>query len=235
MSEAIGIFQEDVELCERIARNGVSVIRQNDGILTHCNTGSLATAGRGTAFGVFHLAHEQGLGVHVYVDETRPLLQGGRLTAWECRKRGIPHTLIADNMAAWEMKQGRVQKVIVGADRIAMNGDFANKIGTYGLAILCKHHGIPFYVAAPRTTLDPACGSGERIPIEQRAPSEVLGVSGAFGKIIWAPEGTQVDNPAFDVTPSELVTGWILDTGLYSLHDIQKGALREAAKTGAKQ
>jgi methylthioribose-1-phosphate isomerase len=224
---ARAFFDQDVEMCERIAANGVGLFKANEGILTHCNTGGLATVGRGTAFAVFRAVHEKGLNPHIYVDETRPLLQGARLTAWECARHGIKHTLITDNMAAWQMAQGRIHKVIVGSDRIAMNGDFANKIGTYGLAVLCHYHRIPFYVAAPLTTVDPETENGGDIHIEQRLPAEVHGASGTFGNVQWATASTKVDNPAFDVTPHELVSGWILDTGFYTGKDIKAGVLRQ--------
>ncbi len=225
------IFLEDFQLCESIANNGARFINDGDNILTHCNTGSLATAGVGTALGIIRRAHEQGKKIHVYVDETRPLLQGGRLTTWELKKLQIPFTLITDNMAGHLMSQGRIQKIFVGSDRIAMNGDFANKIGTYSVAVLASHHKIPFYVAAPYTTVDPECPTGASIPIEQRKAEEVLGVSGSFGgspsTIEWAPEGSPVYNPAFDVTPAMLITGWILDNGAFSQKDIQSGALKK--------
>ena len=214
---AIQVFQDDVELCRKIAENGNSVIDKDDQILTHCNTGGLATAGVGTAIGIIRKAHEDGKDIHVWVDETRPLLQGGRLTAWEMLKLGVPSTLITDSMAAMLMAQGRITKCIVGADRIAANGDFANKIGTYSLAILCYYHRIPFYVAAPATTIDLSCKSGQDIPIEQRNPDEV--------RSTWAPKEAEVYNPAFDSTPAEFVTGWILDTGVFNHEDIKKGAL----------
>lgn len=220
------LLDEDIRLCDNIGRIGAEKIDRGDGILHHCNTGGLATAGRGTALGVIQTAHEQGKNIHVYVDETRPLLQGGRLTAWELKKQGIPYTLICDNMAARLMKEGKIQKAIVGADRIAMNGDFANKTGTYSVAVACKHHGIPFFTAAPVTTLDFECESGEGIPIEQRNPEEVRGVAGAFGQVIWSPEDSPVYNPAFDVTPAELVSGWILDTGLYDQTMVREGQLK---------
>lgn len=216
------IFDEDVELCNRIADNGAGLIENGDQILTHCNTGGLATAGVGTALGVIRRAHEQGKKIHVYVDETRPLLQGGRLTAWELQKLGIPCTLITDNMAAHLMSLGKITKAIVGADRIATNGDFANKIGTYSVAVNCHFHRIPFYIAAPYTTLDPECHSGEQIPIEQRKPTEVQG----FGSLIWAPENVEVYNPSFDVTPSPLVEAWILDRAVYSKNDIKNGVFK---------
>ena len=215
---AIEVFEKDVELCRKIAENGNTIIEKEDQILTHCNTGGLATAGVGTALGIIRKAHEDGKDIHVWVDETRPLLQGGRLTAWEMLKLGIPSTLITDSMAAMLMAQGRITKCIVGADRIAANGDFANKIGTYGLAVLCYYHRIPFYVAAPATTIDLSTKTGQDIPIEQRNPDEI--------RSTWAPKEAQVYNPAFDSTPAEFVTGWILDTGVYNHEDIKKGALK---------
>jgi methylthioribose-1-phosphate isomerase len=214
-----------VELCEKIARNGEELVADGDGILTHCNTGGLATAGVGTAIGIIQRAQQNGKKIHVYVDETRPLLQGGRLTAWEMKELNIPHTLICDNMAAIMMREGRVQKVIVGCDRIALNGDFANKVGTYGLAILAHYHKIPFYVAGPYTTIDPNCQSGAEIPIEERKPEEVRGVSGAFGEALWAPVECPVRNPAFDVTPADLVSAWILDKQVLYPEDIKSGGL----------
>lgn len=219
------IFNEDVDLCAGIARSGEAVLVDGDSVLTHCNTGGLATAGVGTALGVIRQAHEAGKKIHVYVDETRPLLQGGRLTTYELSKLGIPYTLICDNMAASLMAAGKIQKAIVGADRIALNGDFANKVGTYGVAVLCHHHNIPFYVAAPYTTVDFECQTGAGIPIEERKPEEVRGVSGAFGSVDWAAQGCQVFNPAFDVTPAKIVTGWILDKGLFGPEDIAQGVL----------
>jgi len=228
---AEAIFTEDHTLCERIANNGAEFIQDGDNILTHCNTGSLATAGVGTALGVIRRAHEQGKKIHVYVDETRPLLQGGRLTTWELQKLKIPFTLITDNMAGHLMSLGKIQKIFVGSDRIAMNGDFANKIGTYSVAVLANYHKIPFYVAAPYTTVDPECADGAGIPIEQRKAEEVLGVSGSFGgspsTIEWAPEGSPVYNPSFDVTPATLTTGWILDNGVFNQNDIKMGALKK--------
>ena len=211
MAEAI--FEEDVELCQKMAKNGSHLFEEGDHILTHCNTGGLATAGIGTALGVIVQSHLEQKNIHVYVDETRPLLQGGRLTTWELKKHQVPYTLISDNMAGHLMSLGKIKKVILGSDRIAMNGDFANKIGTYSVAVLAKHHNIPFYVAAPYSTVDPKCFSGTDIPIEQRKAEEVRGVLGAFGEICWAPEDAKVYNPAFDVTPAELVTGYVLDRG----------------------
>ncbi|SES89995.1 methylthioribose-1-phosphate isomerase [Nitrosomonas marina] len=222
LSIAIELFTEDLALCEAIAQNGAELIASGDHILTHCNTGGLATAGIGTALGVIRKCHQQGKQVHVYVDETRPLLQGARLTTWELKKLDIPYTLITDNMAGHLMQQNKVQKIIVGCDRIAANGDFANKIGTYSLAVLAQYHTIPFYVAGPYTTMDWHCADGSRIPIEQRKASEVSGISGAFGHICWATQDTQIYNPAFDVTPAELVSGWILDCGVFTKTDFKQ-------------
>lgn len=216
------LFFEDADLCERIAANGLSLVESGDNILTHCNTGGLVTTGIGTALGVVFNAHKNGKSLHVYVDETRPLLQGARLTAWELKRAGVPYTLICDNMAASLMKAGKIQKIIVGADRIAKNGDFANKIGTYNLAVLAKHHDIPFYVAAPYTTVDTNCPSGNDIVIEQRSGDEVRGAECGFGKFIWSMPDCHVFNPAFDVTPGELVTGFILDQGVFKLGEFVK-------------
>lgn len=227
VQSAISIFNEDVELCERIARHGAELIQDGDQILTHCNTGGLATAGVGTALGVIRFAHQQGKKIHVYVDETRPLLQGGRLTAWELSKLNIPCTLITDNMAAHLMSLKKINKAIVGSDRIALNGDFANKIGTYSVAVSCAYHHIPFYVAAPMTTVDVHCLSGDLIPIEQRPSFEVQGVRGSFGEVNWAPAHVKVYNPAFDVTPASLVSGWILDRGVFTKKDIENKILKE--------
>jgi methylthioribose-1-phosphate isomerase len=219
------IFDEDIQLCLNMARNGAALIAPGARILTHCNTGSLATAGVGTAIGVIAEAHRQGKGIHVYVDETRPLLQGGRLTCWEMRQLQVPYTLICDSMAAMLMAQGKIDCILVGSDRIAANGDFANKVGTYSLAVNARYHQVPFYVVAPYTTVDPQCPDGSQIPIEQRAAAEVQGVSGSFGKVRWSPEDAPVYNPAFDVTPAKLVTGWILDTEVLSPQQIETGAL----------
>ena len=205
--EAEAFFDEDVALSDAMSERGAALIQDGDSILTHCNTGGLATVGIGTALGAIRRAHEQGKKIHVYVDETRPLLQGARLTTWELARLKIPHTLICDNMAGFLMSQGKVQKVFVGADRIAANGDFANKIGTYGLAVLAHHHRIPFYVVAPETTFDSSCKSGSEIPIEQRRPDEVRA-----GK---SPASCEVWNPAFDVTPRTLVTGIVLNNRMF--------------------
>jgi methylthioribose-1-phosphate isomerase len=175
---------------------------------------------------VIFKAHEQGKKVHVYVDETRPLLQGGRLTAWELEKAGIPYSLITDNMAAHMMKTGKVQKIFIGSDRVALNGDFANKIGTYGLSVLAKYHNIPFYPVAPYTTIDFECETGEGIPIEEREAYEVRGVRGNFGNVCWAPENAPVCNPAFDVSPVDNVTAFICDKGVFSQEMLRKGALK---------
>ncbi len=225
------LFLEDVALCDRMSDFGAQFIQSGDHILTHCNTGGLATAGIGTALGVIRRAHEQGKKIHVYVDETRPLLQGGRLTTWELSKLGIPHTLICDNMAGYLMQQGRIQKVFVGADRIACNGDFANKVGTYSVAVLARAHHIPFYVVAPYTTLDYNMPSGRQIPIEERAAHEVLGVRGSFGEVRWAPVNSTVLNPAFDVTPATYVTALVLDTGVYHPQQIEMGHLKQIQRS----
>ncbi|NCH55391.1 S-methyl-5-thioribose-1-phosphate isomerase [Cronobacter muytjensii] len=222
-AEALRLVQEDRELCERIARTGSALVTPGSRLLTHCNTGGLATAGVGTALGVIARAHEEGKVANVWVDETRPLLQGGRLTAWELGELGVPYQLITDSMAANLMAQGQVDAVWVGADRIAANGDVANKIGTYSLAVLAKYHNVPFYVAAPQTTLDPACPNGAAIPIEQRAAAEVTGVAGSFGAVQWAPENARVYNPAFDVTPASLISGWVLDGGVVTPDEVANG------------
>ncbi|MCF6436432.1 MULTISPECIES: S-methyl-5-thioribose-1-phosphate isomerase [Pseudoalteromonas] len=220
------LFNEDVALCEAMATLGADLVNPGDNILTHCNTGALATAGIGTALGAIYKAHQQQKHIHVWVDETRPLLQGGRLTAYELAQWEIPYTLICDNMAASLMRARQVNKIFVGADRIAANGDFANKVGTYNLAVLAKYHQIPFYVVAPETTLDRTCPHGEAIPIEQRDSQEVIGVSGSFGACQWAPSKAKVYNPAFDVTPANLVTGWVLNSGVYSQQDVLAGIFK---------
>ncbi|MCH9269094.1 S-methyl-5-thioribose-1-phosphate isomerase [Pantoea ananatis] len=221
--EGLRLVQEDKQLCDRIAEAGNSLVKPGSQLLTHCNTGGLATAGVGTALGVIARAHQEGKVRNVWVDETRPLLQGGRLTAWELGELGVPYQLITDSMAASLMAAGNVDAIWVGADRIAANGDVANKIGTYSLAVLAHYHGIPFYVAAPHTTLDRLCPTGAAIPIEQRAASEVTGVSGSFGSVQWAPEEAQVYNPAFDVTPAALISGWVLDTGVIAPAQVAAG------------
>ncbi|MBM4168359.1 MAG: S-methyl-5-thioribose-1-phosphate isomerase [Ignavibacteria bacterium] len=210
LREAHAIHDEDRAMCESISQFGAGLLGEASTILTHCNTGALATGGRGTALGMIVRAWELGKIKHVYIDETRPLLQGSRLTAWELGKMGIPHTLITDNAAAFLMQQRRVQSIVVGADRIASNGDVANKIGTYGLAVLAAAHSVPFIVAAPRSTIDWDIKSGAQIPIETRADEEITRVVGT--RI--APNGTAAYAPAFDVTPHRLITAIVTDRGI---------------------
>ena len=210
LAEAHAIRDEDAGLCRRIGEHGAPLIRDGARVLTHCNAGALATVAWGTATAVMYMAHLRGVRFEVYADETRPLLQGARLTAFELTAAGIPTTVLCDSAAASLMAAGRVDLVVVGADRIAANGDVANKIGTYMLAVAAKHHGVPFYVAAPYSTFDLACASGARIPIEQRGEDELR--RGVLGPIV--PEQAGVWNPAFDVTPAELITGIITDRGL---------------------
>ena len=212
LAEAHAILLEDRLMCRSIGRLGAALVGSGNGILTHCNAGGLATGDYGTALAVIFSAHEQNKNVRVFADETRPLLQGSRLTAWELQRRGVPVTLICDNMAAQVMREGKIQMAIVGADRIAANGDTANKIGTYGVAVLAKAHNIPFYVAAPSSTFDLSITDGSQIPIEQRDPREI---TEGFGKIT-APAGIDVYNPAFDVTPGHLITGIITERGVIS-------------------
>jgi methylthioribose-1-phosphate isomerase len=210
--EAIRIHEEDVQLCLKMGINGVSLIKEGLGVLTHCNAGALATTGIGTATAPMYLAHQNGVHFRVYADETRPLLQGARLTSWELNKAGLDVTLLTDNMAAHIMSQGLIDLVITGTDRVAANGDVANKIGTHGVAILAKHFGIPFYVACPYSTIDFNTAEGKDIVIEERDAEEVL----HFGLRRTAPEEMKVHNPAFDVTPHELVTGLITEKGIIS-------------------
>lgn len=210
LQEARQIEIEDREMCAAIGRHGASLLKDGQGVLTHCNAGGLATAGDGTALAVIFAAAAQGKNLQVFADETRPLLQGARLTAWELQQRGVPVTLICDNMAGWVMQEGRIQAVIVGADRITANGDTANKIGTYSVALLAKAHGIPFYVAAPTSTFDLTLETGAEIPIEQRASTEI---THGFGKQT-APAGVTVYNPAFDVTPASCIAAIITERGL---------------------
>ncbi len=231
VTEALRLVEEDRALCQAIADHGISLVTPGSRLLTHCNTGGLATAGIGTALGVIRQAAALGKVHQVWVDETRPLLQGGRLTAWELGELGIPYRLICDAMAAGLMARGEVDAIWVGADRIAANGDVANKIGTYSLAVLAHYHGIPFYVAAPHTTHDPHCPDGDAIPIEQRPAEEVTGVSGSFGSCRWAPEQAQVYNPAFDVTPAALISAWVLDTGIVSPAMAAAGIFRRKLAT----
>jgi methylthioribose-1-phosphate isomerase len=212
VAEARCIHEEDRLLCEQIGRHGLPLITPGAGVLTHCNAGALATTGLGTATAPLYLAHQQGIAFRVYADETRPLLQGARLTAYELQQAGIDVTLITDGMAASMMSQGLVDLVIVGADRVAANGDFANKIGTLSLAIACRHFSVPFYVACPSSTLDLDTPDGQAIVIEERGAAEVT----SFGARATAPNGIKVRNPAFDVTPHDLVTGYLTELGIVS-------------------
>ncbi|MFA4915360.1 MAG: S-methyl-5-thioribose-1-phosphate isomerase [Syntrophales bacterium] len=210
VTEAIRICEEDIAINKQIGIHGRSLINSGDSILTHCNAGALATAGYGTALGVIRAAHEERKTLHVYMDETRPILQGARLTAWELMKERIFSTLITDSTAGFLMKQGKINCVIVGADRIAANGDVANKIGTYSLSVLAKEHNVPFYVAAPLSTIDMAIKDGDDIPIEERDSEEVL----SFRGVVVAPEMIMVYNPAFDVTPNQYITAIITEKGI---------------------
>jgi len=228
IEEAQRMHAEDIAANQAMGRHGATLMPAEGGVLTHCNAGALATAGYGTALGVIRAAVEQGKKIHVYADETRPFLQGSRLTAWELMKDGIPTTVISDNMAGAMMHQGKIGAIIVGADRIAANGDVANKIGTYTVAILAKEHGIPFYVAAPISTVDLACPDGSHIPIEQRNPKEVTHIAGK--QVV--PDGVSIENPAFDVTPAKYVAAIITEKGIarapYS-ESLQKLAGTESA------
>jgi len=210
VSEAVEIHSEETEATKKLSQLGAELIKDGFAVLTHCNTGALATTGYGTALGVIKQAWEQGKKIKVFATETRPLLQGARLTAWELKKANIPFTLITDSMAGYFMSRGEVDCVIVGADRITANGDTANKIGTYTLAVLAKENGIPFYVAAPTTTIDLSLASGDEIPIEQRSPEEVTHIQG----VSIAPEGIEAANPAFDVTPHQYITAIITERGI---------------------
>ena len=210
VDEALAILQEDIRINRAIGKHGAELIKDGDTVLTHCNAGALATAGYGTALGVIRAACEAGKRIKVIADETRPRLQGMKLTAWELLQCGIPVTVITDNMAGWAMSRGMVNCVVVGADRIAANGDVANKVGTYGVAVLARAHGIPFYVAAPMSTVDLSIPDGAHIPIEERSEREVTHI----GETRIAPEGVSVLNPAFDVTPSEYVTAIITEHGV---------------------
>jgi methylthioribose-1-phosphate isomerase len=209
-AEAVAIETEDLAICKEIGRHGAPLIKEGARVLTHCNAGGLATAGYGTALGVIRAAHEAGKGIKVFADETRPWLQGARLTAWELMKDAIPVTLISDNMAGWLMRKGEIDCCVVGADRIAANGDTANKIGTYSVAVLAKENRIPFYVAAPISTLDLSLKSGDEIPIEERSALEVTHIQG----VPIAPEGVAVRNPAFDVTPARYIAGIVTEKGV---------------------
>lgn len=210
LSEAHAILAEDLAMCHAMGDHGAPLIPAGGRVLTHCNAGGLATAGYGTALAPIRTAFAQGRNLHVYVDETRPFLQGARLTAWELQQAGIPLTLITDNMAGYMMRKGRIDCVIVGADRIVANGDVANKIGTYSVAVLAQAHGLPFYVAAPSSTIDLSLSDGDQIPIEERASDEVTHIG---GRMI-APEGVPAAHPAFDVTPHQLVTAIITERGV---------------------
>ena len=210
VEEAQRMHAEDIAANQAMGRHGATLMPASGGVLTHCNAGALATAGYGTALGVIRAAVEQGKKIHVYADETRPFLQGSRLTAWELVKDGIPTTVISDNMAGAMMRQGKIGAIVVGADRIAANGDVANKIGTYSVAVLAKEHGIPFYVAAPISTVDLATKDGSGIPIEQRNGKEVTHIAGKQ----MVPDGADVENPAFDVTPAKYVAAIITEQGI---------------------
>ena len=219
VEESQTILDEDIALCKAMGRHGAELIENGQTILTHCNAGALATAGYGTALGVIRAAWEQGKQIRVIADETRPVLQGARLTAWELMQDKIPVTLITDNMAGTLMGQGKIQLCVVGADRIAANGDVANKIGTYSVAVLARAHNIPFYVAAPYSTIDLKTKSGADIPIEQRSSLEVTTIHGSHPV---APEGVEVFNPAFDVTPADLITGVITERGVFKPGEIAR-------------
>jgi methylthioribose-1-phosphate isomerase len=210
IEEAQRMYLADIAACKMMGRNGAVLMPSSGGVLTHCNAGALATCGYGSALGVIRAAVETGKKIHVFADETRPFLQGSRLTAWELTKDGIPTTVISDNMAGAMMKQGKIGAVVVGADRIAANGDVANKIGTYTVAVLAKEHGIPFYVAAPWSTIDLATPTGDSIPIEQRSSREVTHMAGKQ----LTPEGVSIENPAFDVTPHRYVAAIITERGI---------------------
>ncbi|HEY8477589.1 MAG TPA: S-methyl-5-thioribose-1-phosphate isomerase [Chloroflexota bacterium] len=223
---AARLADEDVLTNQRMGAHGAALVPDGANILTHCNTGGLATVDYGTALGVVRAAHEQGKRVHVWVDETRPFLQGARLTAWELQQLGVPQTLVTDNMAGHLMARGKVDLVLVGADRIAANGDVANKIGTYSLAVLAKEHGIPFYVVAPTSTVDLSLPSGQAIPIEERSPEEVTTIRG----VRIAPEGVAAYHPAFDVTPARYVSAIVTEVGV--LRPPYEVALARAVQEG---
>src|SRR5579872_3308434 len=228
LAEAHAMYEEDIAACKTMGAFGGALLPNEGGVLTHCNAGALATCGYGTALGVIRSAVEQGKQIHVFADETRPFLQGARLTAWELMHDGIPTTVLCDNMAASLMRQGKIRAVIVGADRIAANGDVANKIGTYGVAVLAKEHGIPFLVAAPWSTIDLKTPTGDAIPIEQRAEREVTHHAGKQ----LTPHGVGIENPAFDVTPAKYVTAIITERGVLrapyseSLRELETAAAR---------
>ena len=225
IAEARRMYDEDIAACRAMGAHGADLLPRSGGVLTHCNAGALATCGYGTALGVIRAAVEQGHQIHVYADETRPFLQGARLTAWELLHDNIATTVLCDNMAASQMRAGKIQAVIVGADRIAANGDVANKIGTYGVAVLAKEHGIPFYVAAPWSTIDMTTPTGDQIPIEERAAKEVTHFN---GKQI-TPSNAEISNPAFDVTPAKYVTAIITERG------VLRAPYEQALRMGAEQ
>ena len=225
LEEALSLEREEEEAAEKMGQHGAELLADGDLVLTHCNSGSLATAGVGTALGVIRMAHRQGKHIQVLVSETRPLLQGARLTAWELKQEGIPFTLITDSMAGYFMKKGGVSSVITGADRIAANGDSANKIGTYTLAVLAMEHGVPFYIAAPTSTVDLSLASGEGIPIEERDPQEVTHIAGAS----IAPRGSRAANPAFDITPHHYINAIITEKGVLREPYVER--LKKAARS----
>ena len=229
LDEAHEISSEDVRLNRAMGVHGAELLPNRATVLTHCNAGALATAGHGTALGVIRSAIEAGKHIEVYVDETRPFLQGARLTAWELKQDGIPVTLVADSAAGFLMSRGKIDAVIVGADRVAANGDVANKIGTYSVAVLARRHDIPFYVACPLSTIDITTKTGIDIPIEERSANEVLG----YREVRWAPEGIRVENPVFDVTPAELVSALITERGVTREPDNEKIAALMAAASNA--
>ena len=228
IEEAQRMHAEDIAANQAMGRHGATLMPASGGVLTHCNAGALATCGYGTALGVIRAAVAQGKKIHVYADETRPFLQGSRLTAWELMKDGIPTTVISDNMAGAMMKQGKIAAIVVGADRIAANGDVANKIGTYTVAVLAREHGIPFYVAAPFSTIDLATSDGSKIPIEQRNRLEVTHIAGKQ----MVPDGVSVENPAFDVTPAKYVTAIVTELGIARAP--YENSLRQLAEDSAK-
>lgn len=230
IAEVLSMYDEDIEACKTMGAHGASLLPADGGVLTHCNAGALATCGYGTALGVIRAAVEQGSTLRVYADETRPFLQGARLTAWEMMHDGIPTTVLCDNMAATLMRQGKIKAVIVGADRIAANGDVANKIGTYGVAILAKEHGVPFYVAAPWSTVDTATKTGDDIEIEQRAANEVTHHAGRQ----LTPHNVDIENPAFDVTPAKYVTALITERGVIHAPTNAAIAAVEARETATR-
>ena len=229
IEESKRMHAEDIAANQAMGRHGATLMPSEGGVLTHCNAGALATAGYGTALGVIRAAVDQGKKIHVYADETRPFLQGSRLTAWELMKDGIPTTVISDNMAGAMMRQGKIGAIVVGADRIAANGDVANKIGTYSVAVLAKENGIPFYVAAPISTVDMECADGGGIPIEQRNPKEVTHIGGKQ----MVPDGVSVENPAFDVTPAKYITAIITERGVLRAPYGEALEAMEASAVGA--